>query len=288
MDHLLPQGALPYAVTLARRMHLGLVLVRILQSTAPRGHHLVQEPEAQASLERAAEELRGQSVEVDTLVSSTLLGTVASRILDIADRRACTAIVMSTHGRSGPGRWLYGSVAEEVLRQSRRLVVLVSTVCDRRWTDAAPFRVLVPLDGSELADSVVEPTLATTGMDAELILLGVLALLNAEAAANIFEDVDREEIDTRASLGTMADQLSRDGTRSQVQILRGPAAATIAQIAQEQDLDLIAMATHGRTRLARLVLGSVATETLQRVPCPSCSFVPVRCPRRLNPRQRPL
>ncbi len=264
----LAERALPYALTLARREHLEILLVRILQSTAPRGQHLVQEPEAQAALEHLAQELRGQEVEAETLVSSTLLGTVASRILDIADRHACTAIVMSTHGLSGPGRWLHGSVAEELLRHSRRPVVLISSVCDSRWTDATPFRVLVPLDGSALAESIVEPTLASTGMDSELILLTVLPPLNAEAAANMLEDVDREEVDARASLGRMADQLARDGVRARVQIARGGTAATIAQIAREQDIDLIAMATHGRTGLTRLVFGSVATETLQRSPVP--------------------
>ena len=64
---------------------------------------------------------------------------------------------MSTHGRSGIGRWLYGSVADQILKEVHVPVVLVSTACYHRWEDDRPFRFLVPLDGSLRSETALGP-----------------------------------------------------------------------------------------------------------------------------------
>ena len=82
---------------------------------------------------------------------------------------------MSTHGHGGLGRWLYGSVADEVLRRVPVPVLLVSAVCAQTWAQDQPLRVVAPLDGSDLAEEALGPArdLAAT-LGNELLLLGVV------------------------------------------------------------------------------------------------------------------
>ena len=115
----LAERALPYAATLARASGSPLLLLHVLTPTPPRGGELVHEDAARAQLNAVAERLRTDGLVVEAVVSSTLRGRVAQVITDVAQRHGCELIVMSTHGRGGLGRWLYGSVADEVIAMAR-------------------------------------------------------------------------------------------------------------------------------------------------------------------------
>ncbi|MEO8391797.1 MAG: universal stress protein [Chloroflexota bacterium] len=69
-------------------------------------------PRARGYLEQVAEDLRAEGFHVDTLI---LYGDAATIIVETASARKVDAIAMSTHGRSGFGRWLFGSVTNKVL-----------------------------------------------------------------------------------------------------------------------------------------------------------------------------
>lgn len=81
-----------------------------------------KEGEAQRYLERVAEKFEGKGIKVSTDV---LLWPPAEAIASCAERNNADIIVMSTHGRSGPSRWAFGSVADKVLRSSCVPVLLV-------------------------------------------------------------------------------------------------------------------------------------------------------------------
>jgi nucleotide-binding universal stress UspA family protein len=280
----LADRALPYAVAAACDRHHRLLLLRVLQPKSARGMPLIQEPTARAELERVAERLRKDRIEVEIVVSSTLFGTVADVIVGIAREHACDLIVMSTHGRGGLGRWLYGSVAEQVLRQSPVPVLLISATCDRIWTPESTLRVLVPLDGSPLAEHVLEPMLASTrGLASELVLVRVAPAPTAEAGAYLLEDREAEMEGAEQYLEEVAERLRTDDLRVTVRTEVGAPAAVIANIAAKLDVDLIAMATHGRSGFARVVLGSVATETLQRSSVPLLLLRPPSLTRDIAP-----
>lgn len=166
--------ALPYAVALARERHLPLLLLRVLEPSPARGLPLVQEPDARSYLEHVASQLRDEGIDTETHLSSTLFGTVPEVLVGKAQQRGCELIVMSTHGRSGLGRWVYGTVAEDVLRRSSVPVLLISSTCDRVSASGKRLRVLLPLDGSGLSEEVIQPML--TGLDqlaSEIVLLQV-------------------------------------------------------------------------------------------------------------------
>src|ERR1051326_3327952 len=146
------ERALPYASGQAGAGGKSLVLLRVLTPRPPRGEELVHVDAVGAHLNVVAEGLRSQGLTVETVVSSALGGPVAPVITVVAQRHSCELIVMSTHGRSGPGRWLYGSVAEDVLRTAPIPVLLVPPTTEPVWRTEGRPRVLVSLDGSPAAE----------------------------------------------------------------------------------------------------------------------------------------
>lgn len=81
-----------------------------------------KEKEAQRYLDRIAKRLTAEGIHASTEV---LLAKPAEGIVDYANQYECDLIVMASHGRSGPSRWAYGSVADKVLRSSRVPVLIV-------------------------------------------------------------------------------------------------------------------------------------------------------------------
>jgi nucleotide-binding universal stress UspA family protein len=266
----LSKRALPYAVTLAQSQPAGLMLMRVLEPKAAPGVPLLQEPAAVEQLEQLARPVRANGVDVETVVSSTLKASVAEAIAKVAHERGCRFIVMSTHGRGGQDRWVHGSIAEDVLSHWRAPVLLVPATCDRRWPTGTPLRVLVPLDGSAMADEVIEPLLDNVrAASGEVILLRVLPPPSAEAAAYLLEDRRTEVIEARRSPECAAERLRGSGLIVRIETTSGPpTAAIIDRVAHEENVDLIAMATHGRSGVPRIGLGSVATDTVRRAEVP--------------------
>ena len=93
-------------------------------------------------------------------------------ILDAAERQHVDLIVMSTHGRGGLSRMLYGSVADQILRRASVPVLLVPSIVEHAWPTLGPRRILVPLDGSEFAAEALQAAeLLTETLGADLTLL---------------------------------------------------------------------------------------------------------------------
>jgi nucleotide-binding universal stress UspA family protein len=271
----LAERAIPYAVALARKTQARLLLMRAVLAHPP-----VDVPleEAQAAvIERAEVELaavaarvRDQQVTVDAVVH---YDDAAPGILAVAEEQGADLLVMSTLGRGGIGRWIYGSVADEVLRHATVPVLLVSASCERGWPTEAGLRVLVPLDGSELAEVALGPAREiAAGPGAGLSLLRAvqpLAYTEADGAAEVLRL--QEEVELADASRYLEDVAARQPAGLEAVSLHtvvGQPATQINEIARGQRVDLIAMATHGRGGLARLVLGSVATNVLQHTNVP--------------------
>jgi nucleotide-binding universal stress UspA family protein len=179
---------------------------------------------------------------------------------------------MATHGRSGLGRWVYGSVAEAVLRQAPVPLLLV-----RAWQPAttATFDprpcLLVPLDGSRYAETAL-PAASRLARQ----LAGALLLVRAVPVAGAGTALDWAlapdlAIETAALaraatdyLDRIADRLRRTGVMVDYLARSGEPAAVIEAVGQERAAALIVMTTHGRTGLQRLALGSVADAVLRQ------------------------
>ncbi len=131
----LAEQALPAAVALARQSHGEILLMRVpvfeTMVVPAFGGYGVMYPEQSLDHSRAEarDYLKTQQKAIDTpgitLRALIVDGDVASAILDVGRAEAVEAIVMSTHGRSGLGRLIYGSVAEAVLRAAIAPVLLI-------------------------------------------------------------------------------------------------------------------------------------------------------------------
>ncbi len=132
-------------------------------------------------------------------------------------------------------------------------------------------RILVPLDGSPLAEAILpQVTGLSHALGAEVILLRV-------ALAHTFPGVDPihladEEVrvveEAEAYLATAAERLVREGVNAKTAVRYGQPAAEIIDHAAVEKADLVAMSTHGRSGLSRLVMGSVAEEVVRKAKIP--------------------
>ena len=134
-------------------------------------------------------------------------------------------------------------------------------------------RVLVPVDGSDVAVAVLPFILGIAGpLDFEVMLLRVNQPVSPVALeATRYVDVEGDEA-TRAKaeayLKGLAGTMESRGVRVKTLIRRGDPVSEILAAAREERADLIAMATHGRTGPARVLLGSVAESVLRHADVP--------------------
>lgn len=134
-------------------------------------------------------------------------------------------------------------------------------------------KVLVPLDGSPLAECVLDHVkpLAQSGQIDEILLLSVVEIPPGWAmeGVDIFAIRDRNREEAQAYLSRIRDALGREGiSRVTATVLVGNPADVIAETTAKEKVDLIAIATHGRTGIGKWVFGSVAGRVLQHARVP--------------------
>ena len=133
-------------------------------------------------------------------------------------------------------------------------------------------KILVPLDGSKLAENAL-PYAETfvEKLAAELILTWVLhpLIVMSDYGVSAYETIiDLEEKEATEYLTLMQIKLQKRSLPVRTNILEGPVAQAIIDLACQERADLIVMSTHGRSGLSRWVYGSVATKVLEHAPCP--------------------
>ena len=132
----LAEKALPHVIALAKGLKLAVQLLRVY--ALPRDAYIVadgviaqgsaqfreaMQKEIESYLDGKVETLRAEGLA--EVIGTAMEGDPASEIIDLAAKTAHSLIAMSTHGRSGIGRWLLGSVAEKVIQHSRAPVLLI-------------------------------------------------------------------------------------------------------------------------------------------------------------------
>jgi nucleotide-binding universal stress UspA family protein len=295
------EHALPWALSLARRFAAALKIVHV--------HAPVWGPHAAGGLFDAIvdRELREQmqayldgvtqrlSGVTNVSLSSALLdGLVAGAINRHATESGVDLVVMTTQGRGPVARFWLGSVTDALVRQSTiPMLVVRPQESEADLAQEPEFRrVLIPLDGSQLAEQILEPAVALAdATQAEISLLRVVEELTQvsydpessrisgikPALLKQLQDVDRQE---QGSAENYLDQIAeRLRTRSfsvktrVVSHLR-PATAILDE-ASTHGVDLIALATQGRGGLKRLLVGSVADKVVRGATTPVLVCRPV-------------
>ena len=134
-------------------------------------------------------------------------------------------------------------------------------------------RALVPLDGSMIAEAIVPFILEIAGpLDMEVALLRVILptppVMVEGGGAMVVDDVEQLRASAEEYLASVATGLRARGVRATTQVRFGNAVGEILAGAREADADLIAMTTHGRGGLGRLLFGSVAEAVLRQAEIP--------------------
>jgi nucleotide-binding universal stress UspA family protein len=201
-------------------------------------------------------------------------GDPAKEIVQEIRTRNADLVVMCTHGRSGLGRWIFGSVAENVLAHSPVPILLVrpTGAATRLEREPAEASMLVPLDGSAFSESVLPHAKALACLfGRRLVLLRVVEPASTYAFADAALMPATSEVSVREAeeyLAEVARRLHDPELTVETAVAQGWAADTIAYGCEAFRPDMILMATHGRTGVSSLLLGNVALEVVRRSPLP--------------------
>ena len=281
----LAEQVLPCAMTLSRGLGCELLLFgavsippdteEILAKAGVKADALLEELKTEANdhLAQLVERLREEGLQARRIVHC---GPAAESIVSYAEQMDVLQIVMTTHGYNGPNRWTHGSVAERVL-QSAGVPVLLMRVQEEPCGSRQPMccqRILVPLDGSVRAEGVlpvVAPLARALGSEVVLFQVPIVYVsgwMTGEWFLPVQGVLATAEQDAQVYLGYVASRLQEQGVQASTATEIGAVAASIIGYAEDNEIDLIAMCTHGRTGLRRWTLGSVADRVLRagRVP----------------------
>ena len=229
--------------------------------------------EAQAYLKTVVETVDAGPVQVDVQAVS---GAPADAIVHYAEEHGVDLIVMSSHGRTGSSRWVYGSVAEKVLHHAPCATVII-----RAHVAVAMFqnrKILVPLDGSPLAERALEPALVIAdAMQSDVTLLRVAPGRETlpQSTSPSGEDLGvvrdiaaaQERAEAEAYLQRIYGARANRHLFFDVVTTGGDIADAIVSYADERHVDLIVMSSHGRSGIGRWLHGSVAEKVLRGADC---------------------
>ena len=248
----LAEAALPFAQSLAERARASLTLVRATHAHPTLGNNAPEQQReiavAEDYLTILAKELAARGFGVSTGVPYG--GSAAAWIVEEVSMRHADLVVMATHERSGPDRWLHGSVAEAVVSRATAPVLLIrapsSPRAIERFADQPPVLV-VPLDGSPLAEAALPAAsdLART-LGGHIVLVSVVPKPGQRVAVvgglvtYVGSEHTRLEHDTRTYLAEIVNRLTASGLSIEASVRRGEpegradAASRAGAIAVEQ------------------------------------------------------
>lgn len=296
------EHALPAALAIARR---GRAAIRLVSVVTPLAEAYVEgmyfstadlEQELQGRqqkyLDAVAARLR-ERAEV-AVTAQVLQGEVGTTLNHLIDQGGIDLVVMATHGRGAFRRFWLGSVADEMLRHVTVPLLLVRP--DEKPTDLTGEpeldRVVIALDGAPLAEQIVEPAVALAGLmpNATVTLLRAIHPVvpidatpdvpsSEREARQLMEQVQQMQTKLRSEaevyLEATAARLRGRGLTVQTEVLvEDQPAAAILREAEKVKAGLIAVATHARSGLSRMMLGSVADKVIRGAHAPVLVYHP--------------
>lgn len=274
------EKALPYARYLAGKFKIPVELLAVVDIAEMAAHMAAERARfldtlVEDSMRDSETYLRDVTATFSgaKVTHQVLKGRAEDAIIERGEADKNALIAMATHGRSGLNRFLLGSVAEKVLRGSVNPLLLVRATEEIKGEGEAGFKtIIVPLDGSELAEGVL-PAVAdlAKNLGIEVTLIRAYHIpYNAYAGNEGLYAVDYEALisgvrdEANEYLEKKAAEVKKLGVEKVSCVSKeGFAGDEIIKLANATPGDLIAMCSHGRSGVKRWVLGSV-TETVVR------------------------
>jgi nucleotide-binding universal stress UspA family protein len=278
----LAQSVLPYALALASATGAPITLLSVVPPAQMMNDYYLpydaaEEAEGLAragdALDDLARSLRSRSLRIATAVT---VGDAADEIIRYGEENGVDAIVMASHGRGGAFHWAFGSVARKVITGATvpTLVVRAKEATAHPETPASIHSILVPLDGSELAEAVIPlATDLARSMGASVTLARIVPFpggiyVGSPYTPLVAPDTFNEAMNAartaaRTYLFSIAEQVRRSDLSVEIVVRDGDPASHLLSLMDEEKYDLVVAATHGRTGAKRWVLGSVAERLVE-------------------------
>jgi nucleotide-binding universal stress UspA family protein len=210
-------------------------------------------------------------------------GSVSAALESYAVRNHVDLIVISSHGRGGITRLSLGSVTDSLIRHTPIPVLVIKPHASylSPGEDEIFRRIIVPLDGSSLAEQILPEIVTLAKLDnARLTLLTVLIPQTSSHSAIADQRTplwDKDIVGAQAYLYRIAAQLREQGCLTTTHIEIGEnIAQVIGDYARDVRADLVAIATHGRGGISRVLHGSVADAVTRTGMTSMLVFRPVR------------
>ena len=274
------EQVLPYVRLLGKKAGTRVDLLRLIEALPDE----FAEPDQGAYLnEMIARELRQQRRKLDQVaatlnsqgISTSVTveeGKPAEFIVAEAEKQQDTLIAMATHGRSGVGRWVMGSVTDKVLHATLEPMLVVRATEQGELPAEKIETIIVPLDGSTLAEKALpyaRDVAKTTG--AGILVVRVIAP-SAFAYYGYEYYVPPTNDDAFLQVGadaveyvsSVVKRLTNEGVSDANGVTPdGPPAAVLVDTAKGYANSLVIMTTHGRSGVGRWVMGSVADHVVR-------------------------
>lgn len=215
-----------------------------------------------------------------TVTEHVRIGAVGRSLQEIAEELGADLIALTTHGRGAWQRAWLGSVADQLLRNAKRPLLLIREGDEaiglfREGT--SPSHVLVPLDGSRASEAALDALPEVLGGDGagRVTLVSVLQrpfpLATTYLPHAVTEDRLLQERQKRMEdhLSTVRSRMAQQGLGVDTRVLTADdAARALLDFADEEAVDLIALSTRGRGGVSRFFLGSVADKLVRGARAP--------------------
>ncbi len=272
--------ALQYATELAKKSSAGLhvlhappvptyVLMDVSYNPGPAAVTRILD-QSQDLLDKAVAGIREQGIECKAVVKQ---GLAHATLRDYAEKNDVDLIVISTHGRRGFSKFIYGSVTERVLKTAKTPTLVVPASGEASW----PSHIVVAFDFSEPSERAAQAVRAFHRVRPSAVHL-----------VHSYLDVWGEYTDRGAVAGTPAEKrrealklgleelleeeakrlYSIDAHAVQTHLVAGDPAETVLAMTKELKADLICCGTSGKSGLEQALLGSVARRLLQQAEVP--------------------
>ena len=258
------EAGLTWAEHAAARCGAGIRLLTVVEQARGDSNGHSEQAEGYLRQHRDRLEAKGLSVE-----SEVAVGTATDHILSQAKTADLTVMT------SGTTRWLISAVLDLVLQDMRRPVVVARGVPGQTPSPPNLSKILVPLDkGSYSLHILPTAQKVAKALGASIILCHTVLPMGqhrdaTDAPPGVARIIEEELGEARRFLAPVAEQIEKDGVAVEIVVTMGDAPREIIRIADRSQAGLIAMATRGRDRLEKRIVGSVANIVVEttNLPC---------------------
>lgn len=258
------EAGLTWAEHAAARCGASIRLLTVVDEVAGGGNG--RQRQAKAYLRRRCDGLEAKGLAAESEVA---FGAPAERIL--AEAEAADLTVMT----SGTTRWLISAVLDSVLTEMTEPVVVTRGVPGQTPSPPNLSKILVPLDKGSYSQHIL-PTAQklANSLQASIILCHTVPSMGqhrdaSDAPPGVARIIEEELDEARRFLAPIAERVEKDGIAVETVVTMGDVPREIIRVADRSRAGLIAMATRGRDRLEKRIVGSVANIVVEstNLPC---------------------